>query len=224
MKNDLPESLSKFEGQLERAIRRELERAPAPTRLGRARPRLLAGTTLGLVAIATALALALTAANSPPAYAVTRNHDGTVSVKVMRLDGVAGANASLARMNVHAKLVQVAAHCASQPPPANRRLLRWRASSARLKPWRIPAGRTLVIMVRKGSRRVNVAQGTTVAGAVPDCAALPLPPCLAGKGRHMDARARSSNTVIRRAARHRVWNSANQVPIQVCKAAGSATK
>ena len=58
---------------------------PEPGRVGRAgvlrRPRILAGSTLGLAGVATALVLALggTAATTP-AFAITRNNDGSVLV------------------------------------------------------------------------------------------------------------------------------------------------
>ena len=46
------------------------------------RPRVLAGSTLALAGVGTALTLGLTAATSTPALAVTRQHDGSVLVEV----------------------------------------------------------------------------------------------------------------------------------------------
>ena len=72
--------MSKFEDHLWREVVRQhghdLEPAPpSPPRvkppLRRARPRVLAGTTLGLAAVGAALALVLGAASSSPAFAVT---------------------------------------------------------------------------------------------------------------------------------------------------------
>ena len=68
----------------------------------RTRPRLLAA---GTVAASTILALLLSATTSPPAFAVNRNHDGTVTVKLSKLSGVAGANQKLAAIGVRAKIV-----------------------------------------------------------------------------------------------------------------------
>ena len=51
------------------------------------RPQLLAGTTVGLAAMATAAALLLGASTSSPAFAVTRNPDGTVTVNLMQQSG-----------------------------------------------------------------------------------------------------------------------------------------
>ena len=48
----------------------------------RARPRMLAGTSLGAAGLATAAALIFGAASSSPAFAVTQNHDGTYTVQI----------------------------------------------------------------------------------------------------------------------------------------------
>lgn len=150
MNEEIPESLNNFGGELERALKRELGRSPAPKLRGR--PRLLAGTTVAFAAIATALALAFTAASSSPAFAVTRNHDGSVSVRITRLSGVAGANARLKTLHIHARFVQMAAGCTQGPIPPTNDLVRaagkWRVAQTNIKPWRIPRGRTLVIVVR----------------------------------------------------------------------------
>jgi hypothetical protein len=55
---------------------------PEPRRARRARPRLLAGSTLGLAGVAAALLLALGGSAAPPAFAITRNGDGSVLVKL----------------------------------------------------------------------------------------------------------------------------------------------
>jgi hypothetical protein len=68
------------------------------------RPRLLAGTTVGLAAMATAAALLFGASTSPPAFAVTRNPDGTVTVNLMHASGIAAANKKLAAMGVRAQI------------------------------------------------------------------------------------------------------------------------
>jgi hypothetical protein len=169
--DDIPPSLSKFESELERAIKRELERPRAK----RSRPRVLVGTTLGLAGLATALALALTAASSSPAFAVTRNRDGTVSVRIMRLSGLDPANAKLAAMNVRVKFEQVRFPCRPQPPRLPGRFHPWQTL---VKPWRVPRGRTLVIklpgMVHTG-RLQPLAQ--SAGGARGACVQLIPPPC-----------------------------------------------
>jgi hypothetical protein len=64
------------------------ERATRPVRRTRPRPRVLAGSTLGLAGVGAALVLALSAggAAAPPAYAITHKGDGTVLVKFNTVD------------------------------------------------------------------------------------------------------------------------------------------
>lgn len=67
------------------------------------RPLILTGTA-GLAAAAVALIVALSASGAPPAFAVTRHHDGWVSVRINRQSGIAGANRKLAAMGIHARV------------------------------------------------------------------------------------------------------------------------
>ena len=59
---------------------------PEPGRAGGARvlrrPRILAGSTLGLAAVGTALLLALSGSAAPAAFAITKEGDGSVLVKL----------------------------------------------------------------------------------------------------------------------------------------------
>jgi hypothetical protein len=54
--------------------------------------------------MATAAVLLLGASTSPPAFAVTRNPDGTVTVNLRHPSGIAGANKTLAAMGVRAQI------------------------------------------------------------------------------------------------------------------------
>lgn len=72
-------------------------RRPRP----RPRPRVLAGSTLGLAGAGTALALALTATTSTPAFAVTRNGDGSVLVTINQTQALPQANQKLTDMGIH---------------------------------------------------------------------------------------------------------------------------
>jgi hypothetical protein len=102
--------MSEFEDNLWAAVVREhgnelarTERS-AHTHRRASRPQLLAGTTAGLAAMAAAAALLFGASTSPPAFAVTRNPDGTVTVDLMHPSGIAGANKKLAAMGVRAQI------------------------------------------------------------------------------------------------------------------------
>jgi hypothetical protein len=124
--------MSKFEDHLWREVARQhgphMQRAGRPQpRHSRLRPRMLAGgSILGLAGAGTAVALVLGAASASPAFAVTRNHDGTVTVWVKRSSGIAGANAKLHQLGIKAMVLpQAPARCNDLPiteqgPPAPR--------------------------------------------------------------------------------------------------------
>jgi hypothetical protein len=117
--DNLPPSLKRFAAELEQAIRRELgpRRDHRLVRLLRARPRLLAGTTIGAAGTGAVLAIVLSAAGSSPAFAVTRNRDGSYSVTLRSLSAIPAANRKLSQMGLHATLVQAAPDCRPQQPP-----------------------------------------------------------------------------------------------------------
>ena len=69
-------------------------------------PRLVAGTGLGLAGVGAAVALVLGAASPLPAFAVTRNRDGTVTISIHRVSGIAGANAKLHQLGIRATVMQ----------------------------------------------------------------------------------------------------------------------
>jgi hypothetical protein len=114
--------MSKFEDHLWQEVARQhgphLQRAGRPQpRHSRLRPRMLAGgSILGLAGAGTAVALVLGAASASPAFAVTRNHDGTVTVWVKRSSGIAGANAKLHQLGIKAMVLpQAPARCSDLP-------------------------------------------------------------------------------------------------------------
>lgn len=80
---------------------------PEPGRAHRSRPRVLAGSTLGLAGVGAALLLALGGSAAPPALAVTRQHDGSVLVKQRRREAglVAGADRKLASMGIDEQIM-----------------------------------------------------------------------------------------------------------------------
>ena len=65
------------------------------------RPRVLAGSTLALAGGSTAIALALSAAGSTPAFAVTTNANGSVLVTISEKQNIVQANAKLTAMGLH---------------------------------------------------------------------------------------------------------------------------
>ncbi len=126
----------------------------------RARPGVLAGSTLGLAGMGTALALVLGAASTSPAFAVTPNRDGTVTVRIIRSAGIAGANARLSALHVRARVVQVACPTAPiQGAPGPTGAL----PQARIDPRKIPPGGTLTIAAwRADGNKIDLAPMRTV--------------------------------------------------------------
>ena len=80
---------------------------PEPGRPRWSRPRVLAGGTLTVAGVAAALTLVLNAAAGPPAFAVTRQPDGSVLVRINDRSGIAGANRELAALGVHERVMAV---------------------------------------------------------------------------------------------------------------------
>ena len=98
-------------------------------RRARTRPRVLAGTTVGLALAGVASVLVLSAASSPSAFAVSRNADGTVTVKLQRIAAIHGANAKLAALGIRARLVEVVPGCQVKAlPPAAAQAMNWRGA------------------------------------------------------------------------------------------------
>ena len=95
-----------------------------PTRAGAARvlqrPRVLAGSTLGLAGVGAALVLALGGSTAAPAYAVTTDHDGSVLVKLNynANQNLPQVNAKLASMGLNEGVtIQMAPGAASTTGP-----------------------------------------------------------------------------------------------------------
>lgn len=189
--------MSKFEDRLWRELVKEhgaqlaQMKPPAADHRRRQRPKLLAGTTVGLAGVGTAVALIVSAAGSSPAFAVTRNNDGTVTVWIKRIDGIAGANARLEALGVRARAVAVAVGC--KPPPGVTvkpgRLIaapkvhgNWTSARqvviARFDPKKIPSGRTLVLPAVRAGKEVRIDPVRAVRGAAPPCLATFAPPAM----------------------------------------------
>ncbi len=128
----------------------------------------------------TAAALVLSAASSPPAFAVNRNSDGTWTVSIQKLAAVHGANAKLAALGIRARLVVVTQGCTVKalPPAAVQamQLARTVASApkpqvavAKLDPTKIPPGKWQVIPAYRINGTVHVEKGNLIQGQAPTC-------------------------------------------------------
>jgi hypothetical protein len=180
--------MSEFKDRLWRELVREhgaelarIDRqAATPGR--RVRPRVLAGATLGLVAIGTVVALAAGATQSSPAYAVDRHPDGTVTLTISRLEGIRGANARLAALGVRVRAVPVMAGCVADTRvakvpvrPGAPAQVPWAvaaraAGSVAIDPRKIHRGETLMVAAKPGrDQRVQLIAPKVVRGEVPAC-------------------------------------------------------
>lgn len=123
-----------------------------PGRARRLRPRVLAGSTLGLVGVGAALVLALGgSATTSPAYAVTTNSNGSVTVQINRTSSIVAANNKLAAMGIHE---QFGIDMASGPAPVSG------AVKCQPKPGESVSGPTVKVLVGKDGTEV-IRPGTT---------------------------------------------------------------
>jgi hypothetical protein len=162
-------------------------RMPAPRR----RPRLLLLTTgtaaLAAVTVVVVVLMLGASTSTPPAYAVTDNHNGTVSLMIRRFADPgtrAGVNQELAQLGVHARVVPIRQDCPAalnMPPrytqPSTQPWSQYPGTHGRVGEWtvgiipsRIPPGHTLVFAVRQQSNGWMMADAI-VRGYGPSCTA-----------------------------------------------------
>jgi hypothetical protein len=144
-----------------------LQRPPAPAgRLRWASRRRLAAATFAtaLAAVLAALVIGLGGGGGggTPAYAVTSNGDGTITVRLREIVGIEGANAKLTALGVPVRVVPVEPDCPpvggdSTPdrvsPERQHTILSLigppDVASVKVTPAAIPSGDTLVIAARQ---------------------------------------------------------------------------
>ncbi|HTU30680.1 MAG TPA: hypothetical protein VMF07_14945 [Solirubrobacteraceae bacterium] len=149
----------------------EGEHPPAPPWRPRG-PWAAAGGAVLVAAAATGGVLAYSAISAPtPAYAVTRNHDGSVRIYLGRTSAIKGLNARLKQMNVQAQAVLVAGGCPAPAALAAASLharggVSWTVrGQAVVRPAKTPA-RIHILLVRRGAHG-NVSLSDVVSKAHP---------------------------------------------------------
>lgn len=163
------------------------EHGPALAVLERPEPRRRSNRPLwmtgGALAVALAVAGVLTFAtgSSSPAYAVTRNPDGTVTLTVSDVTGVDGANAELRRLGLPVRVVRVEDKCPDRyqatPVPVELGDMLREPTRLTFSLRDIPRGETLVVggtvqTIKGGSHTVQAfsfAGSGLVAGTPPTC-------------------------------------------------------
>lgn len=78
------------------------------------RPALLSGTALGVAGLATVGILAISGTSAPPAYAVTTNPDGTVTITLNELSSLPALNRKLQKDAIPVAAVPMTATCSTQ--------------------------------------------------------------------------------------------------------------
>jgi hypothetical protein len=132
------------------------------TRTPRRRPALITGTALATAGVVAAIALAITASTSaPPAYAVTSNRDGSVTVTLNDISAITGLNAELAGDGLRAKAIPLTADCPTQRfPNAMPAGTNPSTYTITIVPADIPAGYTPIVAASQNSSgEVQLAQG-----------------------------------------------------------------
>jgi hypothetical protein len=185
--------MTKFSDQLFDDLMREHgpalahTRPPAhPQRRVTARRTLLAGG--GTLAVAAAIAATLVARNPAPAYAVTKNPDGTITLAVYRTSGIAGANARLRQLgDQQVVVVPIEPGCPRPPAPAvsgrGHRITTGITVSGNgsviVNAQGIPAGDILVVGVQTSTvhgRHTGLGVGALTSPPAPSCINGPAPP------------------------------------------------
>jgi hypothetical protein len=148
---------------------------PPPSR--RHRPWAAVGGTALVAAAATGGVLVYSAvSNTTPAYAVSRNSNGSVNIVLRRVAGLHGLNARLGAMHIRAKAVLLADGCPPSPAVLQGAMhgsgrVHWtKVGRTVVRPQVLRASRMRIVLVRRLARGLTL---TTVTGradqAVPSC-------------------------------------------------------
>lgn len=134
-----------------------------------------AGTAIAAV-LGTSAALALDSVSSPPAFAVTQNTDGTITVDINELTGVSGANAQLASLGVRAEAIVIDPSCTSDarsiPYPDLHGAILGPSDltvGVTIHPAAIPAGDTLLLGAKQGASGQVAVRVMLVKDPAPSC-------------------------------------------------------
>lgn len=172
--------LPEVEASLLAAVRRD--QLPGASRIGTfagrrsyLRPVFLTGPLTG-IAVAAVVAFGLGSSATAPAFAVTDNANGTVTVTIRDISGLAGLNAEFARRGIRAVAVPIVQGCITTlrhgPPQLVQGAIRvpdLASSTVTFTPGMLPHGDTLVVAARQtGKNQVQEVVGVS-GGPTPTC-------------------------------------------------------
>ena len=163
-----------------------LERVTPPVRRMVPRPVWLAAGVVGMAGAVTA-GMAVFGSGTP-AYAVTPNGDGTVTISINRMDGVDGANGTLRSLGDRVVVVPVRPGCpgsigslkAAKPAPHQDVRLgvsaqQDQSGTITVDAHGVPAGDTMVVGVLQQAGLIEVTS-VLITGPAPSCVGSLLPP------------------------------------------------
>lgn len=180
--------MTKFSDQLFDDLMREHgpalahAKVPVQTRHRATGGRMMLAAGGGGVAVAAAVAGTLVAGGGTPAYAVTTNPNGTITLAVYQKSGIAQANAKLRELgDKRVVVVPIEPGCPRPSAPAvsghghriGVAMGRATNGSVTVSAHGIPAGDILAIGVETGGH-ATIAEGDLTSAPAPDC--LPAPP------------------------------------------------
>lgn len=148
---------------------------PAPRR-ATSRPLWIGGAALG-VATAAAVGTTLLGGGSP-AYAVTQNPDGTVTVSIKDINAVDAANAELSRLGLPVRAVPLRKDCPDKSVPDERFQGKWITTIRggedgyiTIPTEGIPAGSSIVLAAKAASdgRVSRLSVTTALKAPIPSC-------------------------------------------------------
>ena len=188
--------MSKFEDRLFRELMRDHGAELSPPRKTRtvtrtvARPVWLSGGVLA-AAGATAAGLVMFGSGTEPAFAVTQNDNGTATIAVHQLSGIAGANAKLHSLGDNVVIVPVQPGCepaSSLPRVQGLQGTMMTGTASRsaggqitVNVTGIPAGDIAVVAIQQSGGTTEMSTTITIPPA-PSCVGpLPAPPANGGQ-------------------------------------------
>jgi hypothetical protein len=183
--------MSKFEDRLFHELMRDhgAELSPPCKTRTVARPVWLSGGVLA-AAGATAAGLVMFGSGAAPAFAVTQNDNGTATIAVHQLSGIAGANAKLHSLGDNVVIVPVGPGCepaSSLPRVQGLQGTMTTGSASRTAGGQItvnvtgiPAGDIAVVAIQQTGGTTQMSTTITTPPA-PSCLSLPAPPANGGQ-------------------------------------------
>jgi hypothetical protein len=158
-----PELLAKLPGETEAEVKR---RSPHGWRVRH--PRLW-GMAVATAAAVTGVVVFTGGSSPAPAFAVTSGVDGSVTLTLSDLSGISGANARLAQLGVHARIVPMTTTCPDQVDVSYVGIDEHPAPTIHLVPSEIAPGTTILLAAKEtGPNSVTMAIGR-VTGLPPAC-------------------------------------------------------